>query len=256
MLITSPLDSTAPFPSVSKPLMISTVLNDAGPAIYVGYPYSLNESDFRPICNASLGPARTSGIIDSSFYQPVVLLDRAVDARDQLQPLATDQMWKCASWTFARNWVRNGGRAYVGLYTVGATYPANAQIPFCEQRGNVCHQDDIMIVVSLCSLLSTTSLAKPDYIHSSLVRSRSQLQRSVPSSQRCRNGTKHLFMAGIRMYKALRLGLQWTVPVSLRTTWVVRNTFRLVHANLLSGERKYLMIIKFMGPKLSFKPQS
>ncbi|KAF8735714.1 hypothetical protein AX14_001579 [Amanita brunnescens Koide BX004] len=151
VLITSPLDSTAPFPSVSKPLMISTVLNDAGPAIYVGYPYSLNESDFRPICNASLGPARTSGIIDSSFYQPVVLLDRAVDARDQLQPLATDQMWKCASWTFARNWVRNGGRAYVGLYTVGATYPANAQIPFCEQRGNVCHQDDIMIVFGTVS---------------------------------------------------------------------------------------------------------
>ena len=146
--------------------MISTVLNDAGPAIYISFPEPLSESDFRPICNASLGPARTSSIIGSNFYGPVVLLDEAVDARDQLQLLGTDQMWKCASWTFARNWARHGGTAYVGLFTVGATYPPNTKIPFCGQTGNVCHQDDIMIVVGFCSLPSISSLTKPDYIYS------------------------------------------------------------------------------------------
>ena len=252
MLITLSLDSTAPFPSVSKPLMISTVLNDAGPAIYNSFPSPLSESDFQPICNASLGPTRTSGIIGSNFYGPIVLSDEAVDARDQLQPLGTDQLWKCASWTFARNWVRHGGTAYVGLYTVGATYPSNAQIPFCEQTGSVCHQDDIMIVVGFCSLPSISPLAKPDYIYSSSVLSQIQLQRSPPSYQRCSNDIKHLFKAGTRMYTALQLGRPCAVPVLLRTTWVVRKAFRLVHANLLSGEREYLMIIKFMGSRLYF----
>ena len=230
--------------------MISTVLNDAGPAIYNSFPSPLNESDFQPICNASLGPARTSRIINSTFYGPVVLSDEAVDARDQLQPLGTDQMWKCASWTFARNWVRNGGTAYVGLFTAGATYPPNAQIPFCEQ--NVCHQDDIMIVVGFCSLLSMLSLEKPDHIYFSSVQSQIQLQRSPPLFQRCSNDIKHLSMAEIRMCMALRLGLPCAVPILLRITWVVRAVFRLEHANLPSGERKYLMIIKFMGSELYF----
>lgn len=151
VLITSPLDSTAPFPPVSKPLMISTVLNDAGPVIYGFFASPLSESDFQAFCNASLGPVRTSKAINSAFYRPVVLLNESADAREQLEPLATDELWKCPSWTFARNWAQNGGTAYVGLYTVGATYPPNTQVPFCEQEGVVCHQDDIMIVVSVPS---------------------------------------------------------------------------------------------------------
>ncbi|KAF8201777.1 Alpha/Beta hydrolase protein [Pholiota molesta] len=34
--LTSPLDSTAPFPTVNKPLLVTSVLNEAGPAIYGG----------------------------------------------------------------------------------------------------------------------------------------------------------------------------------------------------------------------------
>ncbi|KAK2462250.1 hypothetical protein APHAL10511_005746 [Amanita phalloides] len=141
VLITSPLDSTAPFPSVSKALMISTVLDEAGPAIYEQFSSPLEESKFQPICNSILGPARTSKIMKSEFYKP----NGSLDARDQLLSLATDMMWKCPSWTFVRNWVQHGGRAYVGLYTVGATYPTNT-VSFCEQAGKVCHEDDIMIV--------------------------------------------------------------------------------------------------------------
>jgi len=55
-------------------------------------------------------------------------------------------LWKCSSWTFVRNWVANGGKAYVGLYVAGATYPGNEQAPFCTLPGSVCHQDDIEIV--------------------------------------------------------------------------------------------------------------
>lgn len=150
-LLTSPLDNTAPFPTVTKPLMISTVATEAGPDIYGPFPSPLNESLFKPICNASLGPQRTAAIISSPYYAPVKLSDGTVDARAQLQLLGTDQLWRCPSWTFARSWVQHGGKVYVAEYTVGATYPANTGIPFCTQSGSVCHQDDIMIVFGTMS---------------------------------------------------------------------------------------------------------
>jgi hypothetical protein len=142
--ITSPLDSTAPFPQVSKTVLISTVLDEAGPAIFSTFTDPLPDSDFIPIVNATLGPTRTNTIVSSSFYQPPSING---DARYRLETLGTDYIWRCSSWTFARNWVQHGGQAYVGVYTVGATYPDNAGIPFCTTPGSVCHEDDIMIVV-------------------------------------------------------------------------------------------------------------
>jgi Carboxylesterase family len=148
-LITSPLDSTAPFPSVNKPVLISTVLNEAGPAIYGQFLQPLPSTMLTPICEASLGPNRTSTLLGSTWY-PVVSSgpNGTIDARNQLQTMATDYMFKCSSWTFARAWVQHGGSAYLGLYTVGASYPGNDAIPYCTQPGVVCHQDDIEIVVS------------------------------------------------------------------------------------------------------------
>jgi hypothetical protein len=84
-----------------------------------------------------------------------------VDARVQLQELGTDYLWRCSAWTFARNWVQNGGTAYVGKYLVGATYPGNGEVPYCIQPGIVCHQDDIEIVVSHLALRSSLHLTNP-----------------------------------------------------------------------------------------------
>lgn len=149
VFITSTLDSTSPFPRVSKPLLISSVQNDAAPTIYGTFPDPLPESEFGPIVNATFGSPRTGQILASPDYQTAPLVDGTPgDARSQLEELGTDYLWKCSSWTFARNWIANGGTAYVGLYAVGATYPGNDQIPFCTIPGSVCHQDDIEIVVS------------------------------------------------------------------------------------------------------------
>jgi len=144
--IASTLDSSSPFPRVSKPILISTVLDEAGPAIYSTLPDTIPEDEFPFIVNATFGTTRTNTILASPFYQPSSNPNDS-DARTQLQTLGTDYLWKCSSWTFARTWVRNGGRAYVGLYVVGATYPDNSEIPFCTQAGSVCHEDDIEIVV-------------------------------------------------------------------------------------------------------------
>ncbi|KAJ7210086.1 alpha/beta-hydrolase [Mycena pura] len=143
-LVRTPLDSTAPFPAVRKPLLLTNVLNEAGPTIYdTLFPGPAQPAAaFAPVCDAILGPARTQTIVDSGFY-PV---DPAGDARAPLETLGTDYIWRCPTWTFARNWAAHGGTAFVGMFTIGAPYPFNAGIPYCTQPGVVCHQDDIEIV--------------------------------------------------------------------------------------------------------------
>lgn len=140
-LITTSLDSTTPFPPVSKPVLITTVAQEAGFAIYANNP-TLTQDDLTNQCDATFGEDRSSIIFSSGFYPS------ASDARVQLQAIGTDYLWRCSSWTFARNWASHGGSAYVGEYVVGATYPGNEIASFCTQPGIVCHQDDIEIVVS------------------------------------------------------------------------------------------------------------
>ncbi|KAG5637762.1 hypothetical protein H0H81_003329 [Sphagnurus paluster] len=147
VFITSPLDSTAAFPSVNKPIMITSVRDEAGPAIYQQFPDPIPGEWFAPVCEATFGTPRTNTILSSPYYPPVTSsLTGQVDARIQLESVGTDYLWKCSGWTFARNWVQNGGSAYVGEYQIGATYAGNEAIPFCSTAGNVCHQDDIEIV--------------------------------------------------------------------------------------------------------------
>jgi len=146
-LITSPLDSTAPFPAVTKPLLLSTVLNEAGLAIYTQFSDPIPADFFSPICNATFGELRANTIVESNFYLPSPPAGGESDTRTQLQVLGTDYLWRCPSWTFTRNWVGHGGTAYVGQYQIGASYPGNNAVPFCTTPGVVCHQDDIEIVV-------------------------------------------------------------------------------------------------------------
>ncbi|KAJ6618866.1 Alpha/Beta hydrolase protein [Mycena sp. CBHHK59/15] len=141
-LITTPLDLTAPFPAVSKPILISTVKNEAGFTIYNNFPAVIGNSLFAPVCDVSLGAERTAIVQNSSFYN----LTGVGDTRVPLETLGTDYVWRCPNWSLARSWVAHGGHAFVGEYVVGATYPGNDAIPFCTEAGSVCHQDDIEIV--------------------------------------------------------------------------------------------------------------
>ncbi|KAJ7685589.1 alpha/beta-hydrolase [Mycena polygramma] len=141
-LITTPLDLTAAFPSQNKPLLLSNVKNEAGPTIYGMFSASVATSLFAPVCQASLGDSRTATVQASPFYN----LTGVADTRVPLEALGTDYMWRCPTWSLARSWVGHGGKAFVGMYVAGATYPANNDIAFCLQPGSVCHQDDIEIV--------------------------------------------------------------------------------------------------------------
>ncbi|KAJ7633008.1 alpha/beta-hydrolase [Roridomyces roridus] len=141
-LITTPLDLTAPFPAVNKPILLSNVKNEAGPTIYGMFPQSIGNSLFAPVCEASLGTDRTTLVQNSPFYN----LTGVSDTRVPLETLGTDEVWRCPTWSLARSWSGHGGKAFVGVYVTGATYPANNDIAFCLESGSVCHQDDIEIV--------------------------------------------------------------------------------------------------------------
>lgn len=146
-LITTPLDLTATFPSVSKPILLTTVLDEAGLTIYGSFDDSMTASTYDLVVEGTF-TSRTDTVLSASEYTVPVLADgQQADARSTLQTLGTDQIWRCATWTMARNWVGNGASAYVGVYVVGATYPGNEDVSFCTEDGVVCHQDDIEIVV-------------------------------------------------------------------------------------------------------------
>jgi len=152
VLITSTLDSTSPFPHVSKSIILTTVVNEAGPAIYGWFTTPMDTSLYTAVVRSAFEEPRASNLLAFPGYQVPVLADgQTADARVQLEKMGTDQVWRCATWTFARNWIQNGGRAFVAQYTIGATYPDNQGNAFCSGTGVVCHEDDIEIVFGTVS---------------------------------------------------------------------------------------------------------
>lgn len=149
VLITSTLDSSSPFPQVSKPIILSTVENEAGPTIYGSmFPSPISASTYEAVVQSSYGEPCASDLLAYPGYQvPNVTDGQPADARIQLEQIGTDQIWRCPTWTFARSWTQNGGSAFVAHYTLGATYPDNKDVPYCSGAGVVCHEDDIEIVV-------------------------------------------------------------------------------------------------------------
>ena len=158
-LITSPLDLTATFPSQSKTIMLTNVVDEAMFTIYYEFPSPISASYYDMVVDASFGSVSGSRLLSYEPYVPAqASADGTQDARPQLSQMGTDQVWRCPTWTFARNWASNGGTAYVGMYTVGASYPGNSEVSECTGAGSVCHQDDIEIVVCpLCVFLRRTT---------------------------------------------------------------------------------------------------
>lgn len=149
-LITFPLDLSGPFPAQNKPLLITSVAQEAGFAIYTFFTQPLPQAILRDISVATFGTNRTDIILANPLYAPTVAPDGTSDIRPLLQTIGTDSLWRCSSWSFARSWVQSGGTAYVGEYIVGASYPGNEVALYCTQPGIVCHQDDIEIIVRSC----------------------------------------------------------------------------------------------------------
>ena len=199
-LITNPLDLTATFPQQSKPIILSTVRNEAAATIYWNFPDPVDESTYEALVSWTFGSPRTTRILNTALYAVSPAVNGVEpDQRPQLEELGTDQVWRCATWTFARNWVANGGQAFVGEYMVGATYPGNDDIPFCLGGGAVCHQDDIEIVFGTAP---TPSTAQANLITEIQARYKSFLHTGSPNAA----GFAQWNVAGTSNVNAINLG--------------------------------------------------
>ncbi len=140
------------YPSSLKPILITTVADEAGLIVGGHVPLGFPPQDYGASVQATFG-TRTTAIIDSPWYKVSSMEVEAGQPNDQtreaLSLLGTDGMWRCPSWSFARSYAAKGGSVHVGLFRVGASYAGNDASDFCMVDGRVCHQDDIYITVSL-----------------------------------------------------------------------------------------------------------
>lgn len=153
------------FPSTLKPLILTTVKDDAAPTIAYNFPANFPASYYEPAIDASYGDSRTAAIVASQWYSPNMMsaMSPANDqVRAELNLLGTDSNWRCPTWSFARSYVAKGGSVHVGKFVQGATYAGNDQYDMCLEPGTVCHEDDIYITFGTTPSPTTvqTSLTK------------------------------------------------------------------------------------------------
>ena len=139
-LLTSSLTTT--FPSNLKPILLTTVKDEALTSTYQIFKNPVPAQYFQAFATLILGAERAAIVSNTTFYP---FSESDTDVRDVFAAIGTDELWKCAGRTFARAWAARGGTAYVGEFTLGATHPVNQDTPGCTS-GGVCHQDDIFIL--------------------------------------------------------------------------------------------------------------
>ena len=146
-LITTNLEKGGSFPSTSKPIMLTTTREEAGSAIFSMIEDPIPEPWLPAYLNALWGSARASTIASSPYYVPSPADVASGDLRPLVQVIGKDSVWRCPTWTFAREYSSRGGTVWTGQYNVGALYPSNQGISFCNGPDVVCHEDDIQIIV-------------------------------------------------------------------------------------------------------------
>jgi carboxylesterase type B len=137
------------FPSTLKPIVVTTVNKEAGPAILAQHSDAVPGSDWDDIIDSSF-PVNPDMVLSSTWYPAPA--DSVVDTRPELITLGTDQIWRCPTWTLARTWASLGGAVYTGVINIGNVYVDSIGNPFCDET-DVCHEGDIEILVCLFFLL-------------------------------------------------------------------------------------------------------
>jgi hypothetical protein len=134
--------------------MLTTNKNEAGFTAASLPDGLITASNYDPwIVQPALGSSRASTFLSAPYYNPnnpnlVQPYDNDEDLYKQvIDRSGTDQMWKCAGWDFAKRWTGAGGKIWVGEFELGATYAGSEGLPYCTNKGRVCHQDEIYILV-------------------------------------------------------------------------------------------------------------
>ncbi|KAF8517588.1 alpha/beta-hydrolase [Hysterangium stoloniferum] len=161
IFITHTFSGPESFPpsSLLKPIVVTTVKDDAATTIYSFFPDSngpIPNTVFDAFIGSTLGPQRSQTVISSPFYSLTTTNGSSTDPRAVLSVMGTDLIWRCPAWKLSRDWAAHGSsRQYAGVFTQGISYPGNSAIAECVAPGAVCHQDDIEV------LFGTGSSASP-----------------------------------------------------------------------------------------------
>ena len=99
---------------------------------------------FEPYVNALMDASRASTVISSGLY--AVDPANSDGAREQLELLGTDWIWRCPNQQAAVNATKSGiAKAGVWLaeFDLGIPYVTNTGLQFC--KGKVCHQGEFWL---------------------------------------------------------------------------------------------------------------
>lgn len=94
---------------------------------------------FAPYVNALMDPTRAQTVISSGLY--AVDESNSDGARQQLELLGTDWIWRCPNQQAAANATRSGSASagvWLAEFDLGIPYVTNTGLQFCQ--GKVCHQ--------------------------------------------------------------------------------------------------------------------
>ncbi|KAF8605434.1 alpha/beta-hydrolase [Ceratobasidium sp. AG-I] len=203
------------FPSGSalKPLLVMTVKDEA--AVSVGYSFPTPDSATNDTVNMVIGayyPTEASVLVSSDNYNtksyvPQDGVATGDEARTAITQFFTDAFWRCPNWTFSRQWAAKGGKVYTGVFQVGATYPSNQGIAYCNTGGRVCHEDDIYILFGTTPSATSAQTALTQEIqarYSSFIRTQNPNPSSSTYAAWAQSGTSDV--------AALKLGGTGNVP--------------------------------------------
>ncbi|KAK0551805.1 hypothetical protein OC845_001990 [Tilletia horrida] len=143
---------------LTKPLLLSTVQNDAGsqignvfeptPAGATTLTLRANgfQVDFPTAASLIFNAGRGYTAATSKVYGLNTTTSGQDALRSQLEVLSSDGFWRCSAQYNAVNAKRNGAQVWLAQTNVGATYPSNSNIDYCQKPNVVCHEDDIYLI--------------------------------------------------------------------------------------------------------------
>ncbi|KAK0519510.1 hypothetical protein OC834_007355 [Tilletia horrida] len=155
--------------SLSKPVLFSTVKNEAGSQVGTLFePTSAGDStltlrangyplDLATAAGLAFNAGRGQKAVGAAAYAFNTSSSGADSLRSQLELISTDGLWRCATQTNAINAQKTGAKVWLAQTNIGATYPSNANIDYCLKPGVVCHEDDIFLLFGTYPSSSSTT---------------------------------------------------------------------------------------------------
>lgn len=123
----------------NRQIIFTTVKDEAGPTIAsVSQDQVIPREYYEAYIHALMDPDRAGKVVNSKLY--ALDLNNQDAAREQLELLGTDWIWRCINQQVAVNLTAHGQRdkVWIAEFDAGISYPSNQGIAFC--KGRVCHQ--------------------------------------------------------------------------------------------------------------------